>query len=183
MSDLFLATVVIVAVIAFGVLISIGNERQRRAIDALHRAYKQWAVQDVRLKRGTARTQIEVEDLTSWLTKTTSLALGRKTTVMDYQIYDSPITTVEFIDRETNTTLIYTLESPEAVKIILKKKRRLLSRELTSNPLFKVGKKALHIELSVLNAGTMFDIELPVAWKRLTGQSTECETVWAYILN
>ena len=52
MTDLFLAVVVIGAVIAFGALISVGNERQRQAIDALHQAYKQWAVQDLRLKRG-----------------------------------------------------------------------------------------------------------------------------------
>jgi hypothetical protein len=43
MNDLLLAVVVIGPVIAFGALISVGNERQRRAIDALHLAYEQWA--------------------------------------------------------------------------------------------------------------------------------------------
>ena len=41
MIDLFLSVVVIGSVIAFGALISVGNERQRRAINALHQAYKQ----------------------------------------------------------------------------------------------------------------------------------------------
>ena len=36
MNDLFLAVIVVGAVIAFGALISVGNERQKRAIDALH---------------------------------------------------------------------------------------------------------------------------------------------------
>lgn len=36
MTDLLLAAVVLGAVMAFGALISIGNERQRRAIDAIH---------------------------------------------------------------------------------------------------------------------------------------------------
>ena len=71
MNDLFLATMVVGAIIAFGALLSVGNERQRRAIDKLHQAYKQWAVQDLRLKRGVASTQTRVEDLTAWLTKTT----------------------------------------------------------------------------------------------------------------
>jgi len=35
----------------------------------------------------------------------------------------------------------------------------------------------------MLNAGTVFDMELPVAWNMLTGQATEADTLWAYILN
>ena len=109
MNDLFLAIVVVGAVIAFGALISVGNERQRRAIDALHQAYKQWAVQDLRLKRGTVSAQIRIEDLTAWLTKATSLAFGRKTIVMDYQLHNAPVTTVEFHDAEVGNTVICAL--------------------------------------------------------------------------
>ena len=65
MTDLLLAVVVVGAVIAFGALISVGNERQRSAIDTLHQAYKQWAVQDLRLKRGTVSAQTRIEDLTA----------------------------------------------------------------------------------------------------------------------
>ena len=35
-NDLFLSVVVIAAVVVFGALISVGNERQRKAIDKLH---------------------------------------------------------------------------------------------------------------------------------------------------
>src|SRR5687768_4046949 len=132
MTDLLLAIVVVGAVIAFGALISVGNERQRRAIDALHQAYKQWAVQDLRLKRGTVSTQIRIEDLTAWLTKATSLAFGHKTVVMDYQLHNTPVTTVEFHDAEVGATVICTLESPEALMPILKKKRSVLRGELRS---------------------------------------------------
>ena len=184
MTDLFLAVVVTGAVVAFGALISIGNERQRRAIDTLHRAYKQWAVQDLRLKRGTVSAQTRIEDLTAWLTKATSLAFGRKTIVMDYQLHNAPVTTVEFHDAEVGNTVACTLESPEALQSILKKKKRpVLRGELRSNPIFRVGKKTSAIELSMLNAGTMFDIELPIVWNTLTGQVTESDTLWAYILD
>lgn len=183
MNDLFLAIVVVGAIIAFGALISVGNERQRRAIDALHQAYKQWAVQDLRLKRGTVGAQTRIEDLTAWLTKTTSLALGRKTIVMDYQLHNAPVTTVEFHDAEVGTTVVCTLESPEILLPILRKKHSVLRGELRSNPLFRVNKKTPAVELSMLNAGTMFDIELPVAWNTLTGQVTESDRLWAYILN
>ncbi len=173
--------VVIGAVIAFGALISLGNERQRRAIDALHQAYKQWAVQDLRLKRGTVSKQTQIPDLTAWLTKVTSLAFGYKTTVMDFQIHRDPVVALEFQDGEN--TVVCTLESPAALIPILRKKGSSLRRELRSNPLFRVSRKTPALELSVLNAGTMFDIELPVAWNACTAQITEEDTLWAYILN
>jgi len=161
----------------------VGNERQRRAIDKLHHAYRQWAVQDLRLKRGVASTQTRIEDLTAWLTKTTSLSFGRKTIVMDYQIHHGPVDTVEFHDAEVGRTILCILESPEALKTILKTKRSVLRGELQPNPIFRVGKKTPAIELSMLNAGVMFDVELPIAWHTLTGQATQADTLWAYILD
>jgi hypothetical protein len=169
------------AVIAFGALISAGNERQRRAIDALHRAYKQWAVQDLRLKRGTISTQIRIDDLTSWLTKVTSLAFGRKTIVMDFQLHTGPVNTIVFHDAAMGNTIVCTLEPPATV-LLSKRKRSVLRGELRSNPLFHISRKTPAVELSVLNAGAMFDLELPVAWKSLTDQNTQADTLWAYIL-
>ena len=182
MADLLLAFVVVGAVIAFGALISVGNERQRRAIDALHEAYKQWAVQDLRLKRGTVSAQTRIDDLTAWLTKVTSLALGRNTRIMDYQLHSHPVISVEFKDVENGTTVVCALEGPVVLKSILRKKYSMLRGELQSNPLLRVGKKTPTVELSILNAGAMFDVELPDAWNKLTGQITQSGTLWAYIL-
>jgi hypothetical protein len=182
MTDLFLAVVVVGAVIAFGGLISVGNERQRRAIDALHQAYKRWAVQDLRLKRGTVSSQTRIEDVTAWLTRTTSLAFGRKTNVIDYQVYQSPVTAVEINDAEGGATLVCTLESPVALFPRLDRKRSALRTEIRSSPLFRIAKRTPAVELSILNAGSMFDVELPVAWSILTGESTEFDTLWVYIL-
>ncbi len=181
--EIILAIVVASAVIFFGALISVGNERQRRALDGLHQAYKQWAVQDLRLKRGAVSAQMQILDLTAWLTKVTSLAFGRKTNVTDYQLYNIPMATVEFHDVEVGARIICTLESPDVLIPMLRKKRSALRRELRSNPIFRIDKKTPAIELSMLNAGVLFDIELPVAWCTLTGQATESNTLWAYILN
>ena len=183
MTDLFLAVVVIAAVIAFGALISVGNERQRRAIESLHQAYKQWAVQDLRLKRGTVSAQTRIENVTAWLTKVTSLAFGHKILVMDYQLHNAPVTSIEFSDTESGNRVICTLEPPGILIALLRKKRSVLGGELRSNPLFRVGKKTPAVELSQLNAGAMFDIELPVAWSMLTDQVTTADTLWAYILD
>lgn len=181
MNDLLLTVVVIAAVIAFGALISVGNERQRGAIDALHQAYKQWAVQDLRLKRGTVSAQTQILDLTAWLTKVTSLAFGYKTTILDYQLYNDPIPAVEFHDGRSS--IVCTLEPPAVLLPMLRKKRSAIRGELRSNPLFLVNRKTPALELSMLNAGDMFDVELPVAWGTLTSQVTVSDTLWVYILD
>ena len=183
MTDLFLAVVVVRAVIAFGGLISVGNERQRQAIDALHQAYKQWAVQDLRLKRGAISSQIQIDDLTAWLTRTTSLAFGRKTDVMDYQVHHAPVAALEFREAESGATVVFALESPQVLMPMLKKKHSAIRGTLGSNALLRVGKKTPVVELSILNAGMMFDLELPVVWNSLTGQATQADVVWAYIVS
>jgi hypothetical protein len=183
MTDLLLAVVLVGAIVAFGALISVGNERQRRAIDALQQAYKQWAVQDLRLKRGTVSSQTRMEDVTAWLTKVTGLALGCKTSVMDYQLHQAPVLTVEFHDAELGSTVVCTLESPRVLLPMLKRKKSVLRSELRTNPIFYIGRKTMAVELSILNAGAMFDVELPVAWNMLTGQVTESDTLWVYILS
>jgi hypothetical protein len=183
MTDLLLAVVVVGAIIAFGALISAGNERQRRAIDALHQAYKQWAVQDLRLKRGTVSSQTRIEDITAWLTRATSLALGRQTNILDFQLHLTPIPTVEFHDSELGSILICTLESPQVLLPILRKKSSPFRSELRMNPIFRIDRKTPAIELSLLNAGALFDVELPIVWNTLTGQVTESDTLWVYFLS
>jgi hypothetical protein len=183
MTDLFLAIAVVGAIIAFGALISVGNERQRRAIDELHQAYKQWAVQDLRLKRGTVSSHTQIQDITAWLTRVTSLALGRRTSMLDYQLHLAPLPTVEFHDAELGNTIIGTLESPRVLLSMLRKKSTPFRSELRANPIFRIGKKTMAVELSILNAGEMFDVELPAAWNTLTGQVTESDKLWIYIMD
>ncbi len=115
-------------------------------------------------------SQIRVDDLTAWLTKAISLAFGRKTDVMDCQVHNTPVAAVEFREAESGATVVFALESPQALMPILKQKRSAIRCNLGSNPLFQLTKKTPVVELSVLNAGMMFDMELPVAWNRLQGR-------------
>lgn len=182
-NDLFLSIIVVAAVVVFGALISVGNERQRKAIDRLHVAYKQWAVQDLRLKRGTVASQIQINDMPGWLTKATTLGLGRKTSILDVQKHETPVPTIEMHDSETGKTLVCVVDTPDTVMNILKRRKPVIRGDLRSNALFRIGRKTPVIELSMLNAGSLFDVELPVAWKTLTGEVTDSETLWAYILD
>ena len=66
-NEIILALVVAVAVIFFGALISAGNERQRKAIDALSEQVVFWAVQDLRIKRERLARDVRVDDPLRWL--------------------------------------------------------------------------------------------------------------------
>lgn len=182
-SELLLTVAVVASVVFFGALITRGNERQRRSIDKLHTAYKQWAMHDLRIKRGVAGSQIKIDDLTAWLKKVTTQAFGRETIVLDYYRHESPIVSIEFHDAFSGNTVVCAFESPAEVKQILKKKRPTIAGDLRVNPIFRFGKKTPTIELSLLNAGMLFDLELPVAWDALTGRQTEAGTLWAYVLD
>jgi len=92
------------------------------------------------------------------------------------------VAAVEFREAESGATVVFALESPQVLMPMLKKKHSAIRGTLGSNALLRVGKKTPVVELSILNAGMMFDMEFPVAWSSLTGQATQSDVVWAYIV-
>lgn len=58
MLEVVLAISVLAAVVVVGLLISIGNERQRKAIELLREDLRSWALGDLEIKRETASREI-----------------------------------------------------------------------------------------------------------------------------
>ena len=81
--EIILALVVAVAVIFFGALSSAGNERQRKAIDALREQVVFWAMQDLRIKRERLARDVRVDD--------PLLALRRKIEAYEVSVLNSNI--------------------------------------------------------------------------------------------
>ena len=67
MIDYFVALMVLVAVIVFGALITVGNERQKRELAHIREVEEQWAEQDLRIKRGKLSRETSIEDPVAWL--------------------------------------------------------------------------------------------------------------------
>ena len=74
--ETILAVMLATAVILFGTLISLGNERQRKAIDGLREQVFLWAVQDLKIKREHLVRTVQVPDPLDWLNKITSKIRG-----------------------------------------------------------------------------------------------------------
>ena len=179
--EIILAIVVAAAVIFFGALISIGNERQRKAIDALREQTELWAMQDLRIKRERLVREIRVEDPLAWLnrviTKVSSL-------VMNLQIveYFEESNTLLCISGNQETRILLSPFSPKEIHRMKQKKHSRLSQFGKITPLFYLPRSVSTYEVSVLNAGILFDLELPLAWKGLTGHnSDQFERLWMYI--
>jgi hypothetical protein len=168
-------------VIFFGALISMGNERQRRAIDNLREQTELWAMQDLRIKRDKLARDVRVEDPIAWLNKVVAKASGLDLNLQIVESYDEPRVFV-FISESQGRKILFSPLSLNEIKRIKSERRSKLSKFSNDNPLLSLPRNTSACKISVLNAGIMFDLELKMAWKELTGQSDDQpEGLWMYI--
>ncbi len=180
--EILLAIVVASAVIFFGALISMGNERQRRAIDGLREQVVLWAVQDLKIKREHLARTVQVPDPLGWLNKLTAKVSGFNLNVQVVEFFDNP-QALMCASADAINQVIYSPFSPTELHQINRNKRSRLSQYSDRNPLLSMSRRVQVYELSVLNSGILFDLELPLAWKSLTDQETpQTERLWMYKL-
>ncbi len=179
--EIILALAVVIAVIIFGALISMGNERQRRAIDGLREQVILWAMQDLRMKREKLASDIRIDNPLAWLNKVASKVVGYAMQLNNVEFFDSPMALVCTIG-EGNSKAVFSPLSPSDIRRMKNERRNRLTQYSKNNPLLSMpGGTGVH-EISVLNAGIMFDLELPLAWNSLSGQDIEGTRIWLYVL-
>lgn len=178
--ELILAIVVVTAVIFFGALISMGNERQRKAIDGLREQVVLWAVQDLKIKREHLIQSVQVHDPLEWLNKTASKACGYDLNLQVLEVFEKPETLI-CASGAGNIKVIFSPFSPVDIRRIKGDMKNRLSQFAVDNPLLHLPKGVNIYELSVLNSGHLFDLEVALAWKSLTNQSIKnAEQIWMY---
>lgn len=179
--EIILAIVVTSAVIIFGALISIGNERQKKAIDGLREQVVLWAVQDLKIKREHLAQTVHVSDPLGWLDKIASKILGYDPKLQVLQTFEEPRSLICKSDHE-NIRIAFSSQSPVDLRRTRRRKQNRLSRSMVQNPLLSLPQNLNAKEVSVLNGGYSFDLELALVWKELTGQeATLTESLWVYI--
>ena len=178
--EIILAIVVAAAVIFFGALISIGNERQRKAIDALREQTELWAVQDLRIKRERLVREVRVDDPLAWLNKVATKASGLVMNLQSVE-YLEEANTLLCMSGDHETRIFVSPFSPKEIQRIKRERRSRLSQFDKNNPLLFLSRTTIAYEFSVLNAGILFDLELQLAWKGLTGREIDQhEKLWMY---
>lgn len=178
--EIILAIVVASAVIFFGALISMGNERQRKAIDGLHEQIVLWAMQDLKVKREHLVRNVQVSDPLGWLNKTASKACGHELRLQVSEIFETPNSLI-CISIDGNTKVIFSPLSPTNLRRIKNSKQNRLTQFTGRNPLLYLPKRTEMYEMSVLNSGQFFDLELGLVWEVLTGKSWgDNNNLWIY---
>ncbi len=180
--EILLAIVVASAVIFFGALISMGNERQRRAIDGLREQVVLWAVQDLKIKREHLAYEVQVEDPLGWLNKTVTKVCGYYMNLQVVEALDEPQALI-CLTGEDNSRIFFSPLSPDDIRQIRQNKRSRLVRYASQNPLLSLPRNTISQELSSLNCGITFDLELALAWNGLTGKASErFDSLWMYMI-
>lgn len=177
--DVMLAVLVPGAVIFFGALISLGSERQRRAIDALRGQVVLWAIQDLRLKREHLAREVKVDDPLGWLNRLVSKAWGSEAHLQVVEAHEHPQALV--CASHNARRVIFSPLSPAEIRAWKRTRKGRLGRFTNGNPLLDLPRGVQILEFSILNGGMSFDLELPLAWKGLTGQThDQIERIWMF---
>ena len=180
--EIFLAIVVITAVIIFGALISMGNERQRRAIDSLREQTELWAVQDLRIKREKLAREIRVDNPLEWLNKIITKVSGLELNMQLMESFYEP-GGLRCVSENQDIQILIAPYSPREIKRLKREQSTHLNKFGKNNPLLFLPRGISVYEISVLNAGAFFDIELQQVWKELTGKNSALvERLWVYLI-
>ena len=179
--EIMLAIVVGIAVIFFGALISIGNERQRKAIDTLREQVVLWAMQDLRIKRAGLARDVHVEDPLGWLNKVAAKVFGYDLNLQVIETFENPHALI-CTTGDCGEKIVFTPYSPGEIQAIKRAKHNRLSQYADRNPLLSLPRNVTAFECSVLSNGFLFDLELPLVWKGLTGNNVdEMSVIWMYM--
>lgn len=178
--DAIFAILVLGAVIFFGALISAGNERQRKAIDGIREQAAQWAIQDLRLKREHLARDVKVDDPVAWLNRVVAKVYGENLEMTVTEVFDTPQTLV--CTAKDGRKVAFSPTSPDEICRIKQSRKSKLAKIGNTNPLLSLPHKAEIMELTMLNAGVVFDLEYPIAWKLLSGlDGNSAERLWGYL--
>lgn len=179
--EIILAIVVASAVIFFGALISMGNERQRRAIDDLREQVALWARQDLGIKRERLTQNVQVEDPLEWFNNIVLRACGINMNLHMMESFDE-LPSIFFSSEDRKNHVLFSPISPKEIHSIKHGKRSKLLKYATRNPLLSLPRGLTIYEFSVLNGGVAFDLELSMAWRGLTNQKLgKIDHIWIYM--
>lgn len=178
--DAVFALLVLGAVIFFGALISAGNERQRKALEGIRKQAAQWAMQDLRLKREKLARDVKVGDPVDWLNQVVAKVYGENLRLTVTEVFENPQALV--CTAKDGRKVVFSLMSPEDIQQMKRERKNRLARIENTHPLKVLSQKTKHLEITILNAGLMFDLELSIVLEKITPSvSVSHGRLWMYI--
>jgi hypothetical protein len=180
MLDMIFAVSVVSGVIFFGALLSIGNERQRRAIDGIREQASYWAEQDLRLKRARAAHEVQVDDPRAWLAGIISRVLGESPVVTALLPWENDDARAMVAVCSDGRRWVMTPLQPRRFIQAIRPRSRSRLQQAEVGVLGDHPKRVPVHELSIVTAGAFFDIEAAKAWQQVTGAPLGAERMYLF---
>jgi hypothetical protein len=137
----------------------------------------------LKIKREHLAQTVQVPDPLGWLNKTASKVYGYDLKLQVVEMFEEPQALV-CTSGEGSIRVIFSPLSPTDIRRIKDGKQNRLSQFANHNPLLFLPKGVDIHELSVLNVGHLFDLELKLAWLKLKGKELgTVDRIWMYEYN
>jgi hypothetical protein len=172
---------ILIALVALGVTISQGNERQRAAIQSVHEQLQDWTEQDIRLKREKLAREVVIGDPRHWLEENAGRALGSFPQIQTVEAWANEGACALVAICQDGRRLVFTPVERKRFLAAVDQGNSRLSRA-NPGPLGSRPDKTPYKELSLVTASMFFDLEAKQAWQQLTGQPLAGERLWMYIV-
>jgi hypothetical protein len=162
--EILLTGVLLTALLFLGLLISMGNERQRKAIDGLRKQVESWTEQDIKIKREKLSRQITVPDTLNWLESVSTAALGQPPRLLSVSPWQKDNLSAMIAVCQDGRRLVFTPVPRKRLLAALKEKKSVLAG-VSGTLLGDKPPKAPFWELSVVSSSMFFDIEAGQVWQ------------------
>jgi len=180
MLDVIFTVSVLAAVILFGALISIGNERQRKAIDGIREQAAHWAEQDLRLKRARAMREVSVPDARQWLGGVATRLLGTSHQLLALNPWEQNGLRAVVCPCEDGRKLVMTPIPPAQFVKAVRVNRRSRLAKAEVGLLGDRPKKVSVYEMNIVTCGPFFDLEAKLAWQQVCGSPLDAERLYLF---
>lgn len=166
--EILLTTILLAALLFLGLLISMGNERQRKAIDGLRNQVESWTEQDIKIKREKLAREITVPEALGWLESVSAAALGQPPRLLSVSPWQKDNLVALVGVCQDGRRLVFTPVPRKRLLDALKEKKSVLAG-VSGTLLGDKPPKAPFWELSVVSSGMFFDIEANQVWQSVLG--------------
>ena len=180
MFDIIFTVSVLAAVILFGALISVGNERQRKAIDGIREQAAHWAEQDLHLKRARAMREVSIPDARQWLGGVTTRLLGTSHPLLTLNLWEQKGLRALVCPCEDGFKLVLTPIPPtQFVKAVRVNRRSRLAKAEVGLLGDRPQRVPVH-EMNIVTCGPFFDLEAKLAWQQVCGAPLDAERLYLF---
>src|SRR5690606_13081303 len=119
-------------------------------------------------------------DPIEWLNRIVTRVSGSNLKLQNPEVLDDPCG-ILCTSIDNSVKVIFSTQSIADIQHIKSRKRNLLLKFKGDNPFFSLPKHVKIYEVSSLNGGDFFDLEMAYAWKKLTAQNMEdINRLWIY---